>query len=183
MNKLNDFMNILSGNFDNSEQFKTFQENGNLDYPFSQHVNTVCNHKIENLPKDFDGYFLVEESYYTIKGKTHSSSHLFLFTQETDTVLLTSYDLPSSFNKSNFTYESIDKLNYNELKESKKFTPAVYKLINGVWEGGSESMFSPTLKFKLFEKFSNEMLEVSEIMEVNGKRTFGYDDPIIYKRI
>jgi len=30
------------------------------------------------------------------------------------------------------------------------------------------------------EQFS---LEVSEIIEVNGKRTFGYDDPIIYKRV
>lgn len=43
-------------------------------------------------------------------------------------------------------------------------------------------MFSPVLKFTLFERFSNDMLEVSESMEVNGKRTFGYDEPIIYKR-
>ena len=44
-------------------------------------------------------------------------------------------------------------------------------------------MFSPVLKFTLFERFSAEWLEVSESMEVNGKRTFGYDEPIIYKRI
>lgn len=43
-------------------------------------------------------------------------------------------------------------------------------------------MFSPVLKFTLFERFSEEYLEVSEIMEVNGKKTFGYDNPIIYKR-
>lgn len=43
-------------------------------------------------------------------------------------------------------------------------------------------MFSPTTKFKLFQKFSEEKLEVSEIMESNGKKTFGYDIPIIYKR-
>ena len=30
---------------------------------------------------------------------------------------------------------------------------------------------------------SDSHLEVSESMEVNGKRTFGYDDPIIYKRV
>ena len=35
----------------------------------------------------------------------------------------------------------------------------------------------------LWEKFSDSCLEVSESMEVNGKRTFGYDDPIIYKRV
>ena len=44
-------------------------------------------------------------------------------------------------------------------------------------------MFTPVLKFKLFERFSEEMLEVSETMEMNGKRTFGYDEPIIYRRI
>ena len=54
---------------------------------------------------------------------------------------------------------------------------------DGVWEGGSTSMFSPVLKFTLFERFSEEYLEVSETMEVRGKRTFGYDEPIIYKRV
>ena len=36
--------------------------------------------------------------------------------------------------------------------------------------------------FKLFERFSDELLEVSEVMEMNGKRTFGYDQPILYRR-
>ena len=36
--------------------------------------------------------------------------------------------------------------------------------------------------FKLWERFSEDSLEVSEIIEVNGRRTFGYDDPIVYKR-
>ena len=27
------------------------------------------------------------------------------------------------------------------------------------------------------------VLEVTESMEVNGKRTFGYDEPILYKRV
>jgi len=51
-----------------------------------------------------------------------------------------------------------------------------------VWEGGSVSMFSPVLKFTLYERFSQESLEVAETMEVNGKRTFGYDVPIVYRR-
>ena len=44
-------------------------------------------------------------------------------------------------------------------------------------------MFSPVLKFTLFERFSKEQLEVTETMEVNGKRTFGYDEPVIYKKV
>ena len=44
-------------------------------------------------------------------------------------------------------------------------------------------MFSPVLKFTLLERFSKECLEVTETMEVNGRKTFGYDEPIIYKRV
>ena len=36
-------------------------------YPYAQHVNTVCNDKIKNLPADFKGMFIVEESYYEMK--------------------------------------------------------------------------------------------------------------------
>ncbi len=71
---------------------------------------------------------------------------------------------------------------YADLKVSAKFTPAVYRCKDGVWEGGSVSMFTPVLKFTLFERFSAEKLEVSESMEMNGKRTFGFDEPIVYKR-
>ena len=74
-------------------------------------------------------------------------------------------------------------VDYAELKKSEKFTPALNHEKNGIWEGGSISQFSPVITFKLWEKFSDSCLEVSESMEVNGKRTFGYDEPIIYKRI
>ena len=77
----------------------------------------------------------------------------------------------------------LQPVEYSELKKSAKFTPALYHEKDGVWEGGSTSQFTPVMKFKLWERFSGECLEVSESMEVNGKRTFGYDDPIIYKRV
>ena len=77
---------------------------------------------------------------------------------------------------SDFGYE------YSELKKSEKFTPALYLENDGVWEGGSTSQFTPVMKFKLWERFSETGLEVAESMEVNGKRTFGYDVPILYKR-
>ena len=95
---------------------------------------------------------------------------------------LTSWELPEGYDKTSFTWDSLENVEYSKLKVSEKFTPAVYKLKDGVWEGGSVSMFSPVLKFTLFERFSEDCLEVSESMEVNGKKTFGYDEPIIYKR-
>ena len=72
---------------------------------------------------------------------------------------------------------------HTELKKSEKFIPALYHEKDGIWEGGSISQFSPVMTFKLWEKFSDSCLEVSESMEVNGKKTFGYDEPIIYKRV
>ena len=59
---------------------------------------------------------------------------------------------------------------YTELKKSEKFTPALYHEKDGIWEGGSTSQFSPVMTFKLWEKFSDSCLEVSESMEVNGKK-------------
>lgn len=182
MNNLKTFMNILTGSFNNSEQFEKMKQD-NLDFPYAEHVNTICNDKITNLPKDFKGIFMVEESYYTVNGNTHASPHLFLFTEEESGIKLTSYEIPDGYDKNTFTYKALKELDYNKLKLSEKFTPALYIEKDGVWEGGSISMFSPVLKFILFERFSKEYLEVSESMEVNGKKTFGYDEPIFYKRI
>ena len=95
---------------------------------------------------------------------------------------LTSYELPQGCDKAGFTFETMGEVEFGALQPSQKFTPAVYTCRGGVWEGGSTSMFTPALKFTLFERFSSEVLEVSETMEMNGKRTFGYDVPILYRR-
>ena len=127
--KTEEFVKLMTGHFDNA-----------------QHVNTVCNDKINNIPEDFHGIFIVED-------------------------------------KNTFSYDSMKNVDYSNLKKSEKFTPTLYHENGGGWEGGSTSRFSPVMTFKLWEKFSDSCLEVSESMEVNGKRTFGYDAPIIYKRV
>ncbi len=182
MSKLDAFMQLLSGHFNNSQQF-AFLRDTEPDFPYAEHVNTVCNDKIIHLPDSFNGYFLVEESYYTVNGNTHSSSHLFLFTEKETGIQLISYELPEGYKKDTFTYETMGTIDFSDLKASAKFTPALYTEKDGVWEGGSTSMFSPVLKFTLWEKFSKDCLEVEERMEVNGKKTFGYDRPILYKRV
>ena len=154
MMKLDIFVDMMTGHFNNKEQFDKMKKEGKA-YPYAEHINTICNEKILNLPKDFNGKFVVEESYYETNGKRHASPHLFL----------------------------IKNVDYTELKKSEKFTPALYHEKDGIWEGGSTSQFSPVMTFKLWEKFSDSCLEVSESMEVNGKKTFGYDEPVIYKRV
>ena len=179
MSKLNEFMEILTGHFNNKAQYEAKKGEN---FPYAEHVNTACNDKITGLPAGFAGVFMVEESYFSANGARHAAPHLFLFTEQEGGVLLTSYDLPAGYDKDSFTYENLKPVAYADLKPSAKFTPALYREKDGVWEGGSVSMFSPVLKFTLFERFSKDVLEVSESMEVNGKRTFGYDEPILYKR-
>lgn len=183
MDKLNEFIKLLSGKFDNSDQLKQLEKEGIHSYPYAKHINTVCNDKINDLPEDFKGIFLLEESYYTVNKHTNAMPHLFLFTEEGDKIKLTSYEMPEGYTKENFCYENITSIQYNSLKVSEKFTPALYEEKEGVWEGGSISMFSPSLKFTLHERFSEKVLEVSENMESNDKRIFGYDKPLVYKRI
>ncbi|MFR8012661.1 MAG: hypothetical protein ACLU8W_13100 [Clostridia bacterium] len=180
--KLKEFVHLLCGKFDNSAQVSELRQGGNEDFPAAEHINTLCNEKISGLPDHFEGAFVLEESYYTVGGRTNTSPHLFLFTLVGEQVQLTSYDLPPEVDKKTLTYATLPELQYSALKPSEKFTPALYAYQDGAWEGGSVSMFSPVLKFTLFERFSADCLEVSETMEVNGKRTFGYDEPILYRR-
>ena len=148
---------------------------------FTQHVPPIGSvYKNSYIVITFESKDSV--SYYTTDGKTHASPHLFLFTEEGEAVKLTSYQLPKGQDGSPVSWETLPPMQWQDLEVSGKFTPALYTLHGGVWEGGSVSMFSPVLKFTLYERFSREALEVTETMEVNGKRTFGYDVPIVYRR-
>ena len=162
MMEIKKFVELMTGEFDNKEQFMEMKEAGKS-FPYAQHINTVCNDKIKNIPEDFNGIFVVEESYYETDGKRHASPHLFLITDSNAGVILSSYEIPAGEDKNTFSYNSMKSVDYSELKKSEKFTPVMI--------------------FRLWERFSEACLEVSESMEVNGKRTFGYDVPIIYKRV
>lgn len=153
-------------------------------FPMRSTSIRICNDKISNIPPEFHGEIQGGgEHLAEVNGKRHSSSHLFLFTEQPEGILLTSYEIPEGNDKTVFSYNNMNMVDFQCLKTSEKFTPALFQEKDGVWEGGSTSMFTPVMKFQLLERFSKECLEVSETMEVNGKRTFGYDEPICYKRV
>ena len=77
MNRLQQFVELLTGSFDNREQYEQMQKEGNQTFPLARHVNTACNDKITGLPQDFDGVFVLEESYYNVGERTNASPHLF----------------------------------------------------------------------------------------------------------
>jgi hypothetical protein len=59
MMKLDNFINMMTGHFNNKEQFDNMQREGKT-YLYAEHINTICNEKIMNLPKDFNGKFVVD---------------------------------------------------------------------------------------------------------------------------
>ena len=182
--ELREFCELLTGTFDNSAQVKELTRSGSLpaDFPLARHVNTICNDHIENLPDDFQGYFILEESYYQLKDRTNIMPHLFLFTMEPEGIMLDSYEMPKGYTKETFCIEKLGRLDYSQLERSRAFTPVYYNKSGDTYTGHSVSMFSPTLRFTLTEQVSPDVLSVSEIFEANGRRTFGYDIPIEYRR-
>ncbi|MGL4571046.1 MAG: hypothetical protein ACRCVJ_08280 [Clostridium sp.] len=185
MNTLDMFIKNLCGKFNNSDQISKESNQGKIIHPKASHINGICNTKISNIPEDFNGYFVIEESYYEQGSFKNSLPHLFLFTLNKEgNVVLTSYDIPEYINKEDFRNDNTNlRLDFNTLKVSKKFTPMVYKCENGIFEGESLSHFTPVTTFILKETIKNEILEVSEIFEQDGVITFGFADPIIYKKI
>lgn len=185
MNKLERFINELCGVFTNENQIQKELESGKQMHPKAKHINGVCNEKISNLPNDFDGYFVIEESYYEQGNFKNILPHLFLFTlNENKDIVLTSYDILNNISKEDFRNDNEDlTMDYKELKVSSKFTPMVYKEGNGTYEGQSISNFTPETEFTLKEKIENGKMYVSEVFRKNGKITFGFVDPIVYEKI
>ena len=131
MMEIKKFVELMTGEFDNKEQFMEMKEAGKS-FPYAQHINTVCNDKIKNIPEDFNGIFVVEESYYETDGKRHASPHLFLITDSNAGVILSSYEIPAGEDKNTFSYNSMKNVDYAELKKSEKFTPALYHEKSGI---------------------------------------------------
>ena len=75
MTKLENFVGMMTGHFDNKDQFNKMQAEGKT-YPYAEHVNTICNDKINNLPEDFKGKFVVKRVIMKLMGNV---MHLHIF--------------------------------------------------------------------------------------------------------
>ena len=75
MMKLDNFVGMMTGHFDNKDQFNKMQAEGKT-YPYAEHVNTICNDKINNLPEDFKGKFVVKR---VIMKLMENVMHLHIF--------------------------------------------------------------------------------------------------------
>lgn len=153
MTVLDMFVKNLCDTFNNDEQIEKELKNGEIKHSYARHINGICNDKIKNLPDNFDGYFVIEESYYKQGNFNNILPHLFLFTlNEDNKVVLTSYELPKEISKEDFRNDNED------LVKSEKFTPMVYNECDGVFTGESISYFTPVTKFELKEKIEASTL-------------------------
>lgn len=184
MQSLTQFLQYLCGTFSNEEQLKEQLLQGKLVHPEAKHVNEVCNDKIKNLPANFEGYFVLEESYYHNNNAESLLPHLFLFTQNPlGQIVLESYELPNGYRKEEFTNNNPAlQFDYHTLKKSEKFTPLVYSYTDGCYEGESHSDFSHGVEFILKERVEPDTIYVSETFLHNGVLTFGFEEPIRYER-
>lgn len=185
MERLELFIKNLCGEFNNDEQMSKEKALGKIVHPKARHINAVCNNKIKNIPEDFKGYFVIEESYYDMGNFKNILPHLFLFKlNEEGNVVLESYELPKDISKEDFRNDNADlTMDFNELKLSPKFNPMVYSYKDDSFIGESISHFTPSTTFILKERISDGILEVSEVFKKDGKITFGFEDPIIYKKL
>ena len=181
------FKTYITGIYDNHKQVEAEKKAGKQIHPFAKHVNDIANAKIKNLPKKLNGFFILEESYYTYQGKPMEvKPYLFFFEDvAADKVRLHVYQLPADIPKEQVTNANKNLFfDFNTLKPSPTFGTADYVFENGdTFKTNAPNELPNGMRFTLIEKFTPNKLEVMELLEKDGKRLTPYDTPILYERV
>ncbi len=179
------FKQYITGDFNNERQLADEVAAGKQEHPLAIHVNRVADQRILGAPP-IDGFWLLEESYYTWPGKeTTLKPYLFRFEAIGDTaVLLTPYTLPSEIPVAEIRNDNPDfRLQYSKISPSPTFKPAAYSLRNGKFYLHAVNDLPGGMRFSLIETISDSRLEVMELLEKNGERITPYATPILYDRV
>lgn len=103
MDKLELFIKNLCEEFNNDEQISKEKTLVKIIHSKAHHISIVYNDKIKSIPKDFKGYFVIEENYYDMGNLKNILPHLFSFKlNEEGNVVLESYELPKDISKEYF---------------------------------------------------------------------------------
>ena len=180
------FQEILVGDFDNRNQVEAEKIMGNQVHPFAVHVNRLFTHRVEGLPSNFEGCYILEESYYTYPNQAPTiKPHLFHIEAYTDGVAqLTPTQIPEHWDLKDVRNDNPDlTFDYSELKPIVWFKPALYYQYRGELHTNSPQDLGGGKRFSLIETLSKNRLQVMELMEENGVRLTPYATPIVYERI
>jgi hypothetical protein len=179
------FQTYITGDFDNQRQVDEELKAGKPIHPYAKHVNRVANEKIDNLPAQLNGFFLLEESYYKYaEGDTIIKPYLFFFEALPEgKVKLYSMQLPKDVPVKDIRNDNTSlRFDYQVLAPSPTFKPAVYTQTERGFYIKAPNEF-PGGTFTLEETIGKDRLEVMELLIRDGKRVTPYDTPIIYERI
>jgi hypothetical protein len=184
-NMMDRFMKMLCGTFDNREQCRREEADGKQIHPKAKHIIGICNEKIVNLPRNFAGYFVIEESYFDLGTHKIDKHYLFLYEPVSDRqIRLSSYNIPEGLNKDTFTNSNDTiSIDYNALEISPRFSPLILEEAEDTFVGENVSEFSQGHLFKFRLEVAEEALYVKEVLEKEGELVAGYYEPIIYKRV
>jgi hypothetical protein len=182
MQNLNRFMEMVCGAFDNSEQCRQEEARGTRIHPRARHIIGICNDRISNLPADFPGFFVIEESYFDLGAQQIEKHYLFLYEETVHgKIRLTSFDVPASIPRASFTNANREmQIDFEQLTVSPRFEPLILDQQDGEFFGENSSLFAPETIFKFSLRVTPRALIVKELLERSGVRVAGYETPIVY---
>jgi hypothetical protein len=182
MSNLDEFMEMLCGAFDNRAQILREMASGNLIHPKARHIIGMCNDMILNLPKDFRGCFVIEESYFQVSDRKIEKHYLFLYEEDAEgNIILTSYNIPEEIPKETFTNDNSSlRLDFRNLVVSPRFKPLLLREKNGTYFGENTSQFSEDSTFEFSLTVTSDILLVKELLMKGNERVAGYDTPTEY---
>ncbi len=188
-NQLSDFelfKTYIQGDFDNLEQINEEIKAGKQIHPYAKHINRLLDSKIKNLPEKHNGFYIMEESYYTYPNKPmEEKPYLFWFEKTIKgQIRLHSLQIPKSIQKKDLRNDNKRlSLNYVELLKSPTFRPTTYTKTKKGFYIKAPMNLPNEMKFTLEETIGKDVFEVMELLERRGESITPYSSPIIYKRI
>lgn len=185
MSELDRYLSYLTGDFDNALQIVAERQVGKQIHPFARHISRIANSKILNLPPDFKGVYVIEESYYHYPGKdTTTKHHLFLFSLTDDQKVLLRVQTPDELdNKILRNDNAALQLDFVKLTDIKRFKATTYEKTKRGYYLKSQNDLGNGMSFTLEETIGDGFLEVMELLEKDGKRLIPYDSPLQYHKI
>ena len=187
--KLSDFelyKTYIQGDLDNLEQINAEIKAGKQIHPYAKHVNRLLDSKIKNLPSNYNGFYILEESYYTYPNKPMEEKPYLFWFEKTNKgqIRLHSLQIPKGIDKKSLKNDNKKlSLNYVDLVDSPTFKPTIYtKTAKGFYIKAPVDLPNG-MKFTLEETIGKDTFEVMELLEKDGKSMTPYSTPIIYTRI
>jgi len=181
------FKQHLVGDFNNRTQIALQKLSGKQIHPFAVHVNREFTHRVAGLPFDFEGSFILEESYYDYPEEEETRLKPYLFwikPKTTDIAELRPMVVPPHWEPKDIRNDNADfKLKYEEIGTHPWFGVAEYYKVADRLHTHHVCNLGNGKQFSLIEYFSEGRLDVMELLEENGKRMIPYSTPIIYERL